>query len=113
MSAAIYTTEAIYAGDTWPGIPSITIRVNGSPPGDPVESARLIFFKAEDGAGTIGQALSTPDEILITDADLWEISIPAIALSLPPGEWTFRFTTVAADTSATTRTWIVGTLTIL
>lgn len=115
MSAAIYTTEAIYAGDTWPGIPSITIRVNDLPPANAVAGAKLVFYKADESPLT--PALTLTDEagdIEIIDASNWQLAIPGTPLDLPPGEWTFRFSTNAATSgNELVRTWIVGTLTIL
>jgi hypothetical protein len=113
MSAAIYPANAIYAGDTWPGIPSISIRPNDEIPADPVTSAKLIFFKAEEGPATPALELTSAAEITIISAANWEFDVPPIILDLDPGEWTFRFSTVANDTHATVRTWIVGTLQIL
>jgi hypothetical protein len=113
MSAAIYPTEPIYAGDTWPGIPSITIRPNGEIPADPLDSAKLIFFKAEDGPGSPAFTLEYPEGVSISDPLHWELFILPMPLPLPPGEWTFRFSTTAGDTDNTIRTWLVGVLTIL
>lgn len=113
MSAAIYQTEPIYAGDTWPGIPSISIRVNGAPPSDPVASAKLIFFKAEDGPSSPALTLQSPDDIHISNSGQWEMDIPPIVLALPPGEWTFRFSTETSNEESVIRTWITGTLQIL
>ena len=113
MSAAIYTTAAIYAGDTWPGIPAIAILVNGEIPSDPVTSAKLIFFKAEDGPTAPVLTLESPAAIDVVSADGWELAVPPIIHPLGPGEWTFRFSTTAGDAFAIVRTWITGTLTIL
>ena len=97
MSAAIYPTEPIYSGDTWPGIPSISIRPNGEIPAISVASAKLIFFKAEDGPQTPSLTLTSPDEITLVNAAAWELDIPPVILDLAPGEWTFRFSTTADD----------------
>jgi hypothetical protein len=100
MSAAIYPTDPVYAGDTWPGIPSISIRPNGEIPAISVASAKLIFFKAEDGPQTPSLTLTSPDEITLVDAADWELDIPPVILDLAPGEWTFRFSTTAAGEPA-------------
>jgi hypothetical protein len=112
MSAAIYPTSPIYVGDSWPGIPSITIRPNGEVPADAVASAKMIFFKAEEGPENPAFTLESPTGIDIEDAGLWQIKIPKVILPLAAGEWTFRFSTIAADADDTVWTWLVGTLTI-
>ena len=111
MSAAIYPTEPIYAGDTWPGIPAITIREGGEIPASSIASASLTFYKAELGLATPELVLTSPDEITLTNAAAWELAIPPQILALPPGEWTFRFSTTTA--AGVVRTWLTGTITIL
>ena len=113
MNAAIYQTESVYAGDTWPGIPSISILVNGAVPSAPVTAAKLIFFKDEEGPANPALTLASPDSIGIVDAANWAITIPPVILNLPKGEWTFRFSTDAGDEASTVRTWLVGTITII
>lgn len=100
MSAAIYATEPIYAGDTWPGIPAISIRPNGLIPAIPAESAKLIFFKAEDGPLNPALTLESPANITLVDAASWDFDIPPVVLALDPGEWTFRFSTTADDAAS-------------
>lgn len=115
MSAAIYPTEPIYAGDTWPGIPAITIQVNAAPPAVPAASATLVFFKAADKPGgtspMTGTILKSPDAVTITSAAGWTFAVPAQILPLESGEWTFQFKT--RDTAGAVRTWLTGTLSIL
>lgn len=111
--AAIYPTEPIFTADTWPGIPSIAIRPNGEIPADPLASAKLIFFKAEDGPNSPALTLDSPTGVTLVNAATWDLDVPPVILDLGPGEWTFRFSTVSTDASATVRTWIVGTLSIL
>ena len=111
MSAAILPTDAIYAGDTWPGLPQITIRINSDPPSDALASASLIFYLAEKGPLNPALTLTSEEEISITDDANWVIETPAQALALPPGEWTFRF--ALTDAEGVKRTYLIGTLTIL
>lgn len=118
MSAAIHHPEPIYAGDTWPGLPAITIRVAtegdpapAAPPALPVASARLLFFKPGELPGGKAPATGCELPVTITSAAGWELAIPPVILPLAPGEWAFQLKTT--DSAGTIRTWLTGTLQIL
>ena len=114
VPAAIYITEAICAGDTWPGIPAISIRPNNAIPVIPAASANMVFFKAGEKPGSkapgAGCEIKSPDGITLTSAANWEFVIPPQILPLDAGEWNFRFKTT--NTSGHVRTWFTGTLTL-
>lgn len=104
--AAIYNTDPIFHGDTWPGIPVISIRPNDEIPALPAASAEVIFFKAEDGPEDPTLTLTSPAAVTLTDAANWVFDVPPQVLPLSPGEWTFRFRTT--DSASSLRTWITG-----
>lgn len=110
MIAATYPAMTIYAGDSWPGIPSITIRPNDEVPTEGLASARLIFYRAEDGPTAPVLTLDTEGGIEL-GAAAWELVVPKQVLPLGLGDWYFRFSTT--DAADTIRTWLIGTLTIL
>lgn len=112
--ATAYNPDPIYAGDTWPGIPAITLTLDGIPPVFALASARLVFFKNGQPAGkspATGITLASPSTITIVSAANWSMLIPPQILPLDPGEWTFQFKTT--DAAGTVQTWFAGTLTIL
>ena len=109
--AAVHQSDPIYAGDTWPAIPTLSFT---TPQEFPVASAVLVFFKPGQISGespATGTTLSSEDGITIVDPDTWAFSIPPCILPLDPGEWHFQFKTT--DAEGTVRTWLVGTLNIL
>jgi hypothetical protein len=109
--AAIHESDPIYAGDTWPAIPTLTFT---TPQSSPVVSASLVFFKPGQVSGhspATGTELTSGNGIIIVDPDAWVFSIPPCILPLAPGDWSFQFKTTNAE--GTVRTWLVGTLSIL
>lgn len=110
MIAATYPAMTIYAGDTWPGIPGVTIRINGEVPTGNIADATLIFYRADDGPTAPVLTLDTTAGITLGPAD-WQLIIPPQVLTLGLGDWYFRLS--ITDSAANHRTWLVGTLTIL
>lgn len=111
MSAAITPSVEMYAGDTWPGFPLISIRPNNAVPLVALSSAKVIFFRAEDGPQSPAHTLESPTDITLNSPTAWDITVKKAILPLPPGEWTLRFSTT--DATNETRTWITGVVTIL
>ena len=109
-----YNPDPIYAGDTWPGIPAISILIGGSPPAAAVARARLVFFRAGQDPGSTpatGFQLTSPDGVGIINASTWSMTIPPAILLLDRGDWSLQFKTTDAD--GIIKTWFAGTLTIL
>ena len=105
------TLPSLIRGDTWDGISSISITVDGSPPIYPVASAR-IHFRRKPAANIIGHSLDSEDDsILILDAAGWSFQAPPQALPLGTGLWYWDFETV--DTEGTIKTYVFGTITII
>lgn len=111
MSAAITPPVTIYAGDSWRGLPLVSIRPNDQVPTVALTSAKVIFFKAEDGPLQPALELVSPADITINSPSAWDLTVKRTKPALPPGEWTLRLSTTDAD--AVTTTWLTGVLTIL
>ena len=117
MTPQALTLDPITAGDTWPGIPSISIRisVNGvsSPPSSPLKTVRMRFAQRLMSLGDVVElSSSSPDEILITSAANWEFSIPPQAVpSLTEGSWRWNLETTADD--GTVATYLAGEFPVL
>ena len=109
--AVIIPQDPIFKGDTWPGFPAVTLRINDALPDGQIDSVEMIFFEAERGPDAPALTLASPDEITITSAANWEIEIPPQALALAAGEWTFRLR--VTDTNNILKTYGTGTLQIL
>ena len=109
-----YNPDPIYAGDTWPGIPALSLLIDAAPPSVAVTGSRMIFFKAGGVPGNspaTGTTLASPAAITITDAAGWTFAVPPVILPLAAGDWILHFKTT--DAAGAVKTWFAGTLTIL
>ena len=103
-------TSIVY-GDTWNGISSINVQVNGEAPSSTLASARMQFRRTKQ-SNVIALGLSTSGgEIVIDDATNWDLSIAPIDLTLTPGVylWDIEFT----DSDDVVKTYVEGSLEIL
>lgn len=91
------------AGDTWEGIPSITIRVNGAAPASDIASVTMRFKQANLVPGDVVELSSAAGKITIVNANTWEISVPEqLVPGLTHGKWMWRIRiTDAAGKKAT------------
>jgi hypothetical protein len=110
MIPGTYHMHSILRGDSWRGLPSIVVRVNGSPPASALASARM-QFRQLPVSPSVGHELSTAaGSITITSAANWELSIPAQELPLGARLWYWDLETT--DAAGTVRTYLKGTLEI-
>ena len=96
------------SGDTWGGIPSITVTPA------PVQSCALaeMQFRINATSNTPAASLSSADgSINITDAVNWEFNIPAQSLPLKPGNYVWSFRTTDADDVV--QTYLQGSIAVL
>ncbi len=110
----VYNPDPVYFGDTWPGIPSISILVNGSVPSVAVVSASLTFSRAGSLPGSTpatGTTLASPSGVTITSTSGWTFAVQPGILPLAQGDWILHFKTT--DSAGAVHTWLTGTLTIL
>lgn len=110
-----YHSQPIFQGDTWDGIPEMIIRINGAPPASALDSATVVFFKQNYTPGTTpdtGCLLTTEnDSVIILSGDDWSMTVPPVTLPLNRGNWSFHIRTT--DLSGSTKTRVVGTLSVL
>ena len=98
----------ITEGDEWDGI-AVTFSSTGT-----IFASNLAAVEMEftDSAGIVGLTLSTAgNDIVIDDANAWEITVSPQVLTLTAGRWTWKFTTT--DAAGIPKTRLVGAITIL
>jgi hypothetical protein len=100
-------------GDTWDGIPSLTITVNGAPPASALSVVTMRFAKLGSAMESVVVLTSaTAGQINITNASTWAITIPAqIVAGLTSGKWTWRMR--FQDAAGKKRTYLADELTVL
>ncbi len=99
-------------GDTWGGIPALSITISGTPPADDVASAKMQFRPTEVSSDTLVE-LSSSDatQLSITSANGWTFVVPAQQLDLPAGTYTWGFQTI--DVNGIIQTYLEGTILVL
>jgi hypothetical protein len=100
-------------GDTWDGIPSLTVTINGSPPASALSQVTMRFAKnGSEGEQTVELTSATTGQITIITAGTWTIIIPAqIVPGLTAGKWTWRMR--FQDAAGKKRTYLADEVTIL
>lgn len=99
-------------GDTWAGIPSLTVTVNGAPPASALTLVTMRFRKSGGLPSDVVELSSADAEITITNAATWAITIPAqIVPALTTGKWIWRMRFQSADGKK--RTYLADELTVL
>lgn len=100
-------------GDTWSGIPSLTITVNGAPPASVLSLVTMRFKKSGGLPSDVVQLTSaTAGQITITSAPNWQITVPAqIVPALTTGKWIWRMQ--FTDAAGKKRTYLADELTVL
>lgn len=96
MTPASYSIPAHVSGDTWGGIPSIVITINGSPPTNNVVSAKIQFRKSA-GSSVVLTLSSDEADITIVDAVNWELRVEKKVVTLCAGTYLFDLQTIDAD----------------
>lgn len=107
MSTGTHNLDTHRSGDTWKGFPSVDITRNGAPvdlTGASIAMHVRLFPKA---AETELELSTAGGEIVITDADAGEFSIPARVVTLPEG--TLHYDIELTLASGEVKTWIAGT----
>jgi hypothetical protein len=107
--------ESFTAGDHFPGIASITVRIDALPPTLPIASARMRFAKAPSEAD---RAPAPPVELSIANAKItlvsaanWSLAVPKQSVpGLTAGEWIWNLETI--DSAGVVSTYLAGTQTV-
>jgi hypothetical protein len=100
-------------GDTWAGIPSLIVTINGAAP---ASSLTLVTMRFKKSGGleseTVELTSATAGQITIANAATWEISIPAqIIPGLTAGKWTWRMR--FQDATGQKLTYLADEITVL
>lgn len=106
--------ESFTQGDTWKGIPSVTITVNGATPGTPISVVTMRFKKATsvEPNPVVELTSATPAQINLTNAAGWVFSVPEqIVAGLTYGDWTWRIR--ITDTAGKKHTYLADKITVL
>lgn len=104
-------------GDQWDGIPAIAIKVGpvGGPFVAPASNLTLVtmrFKKAGSVPSDVVELSSDDAEINITNAENWEIEIPAqIIAGLTFGKWIWRIR--CTDAAGAPQTYLADEITVL
>jgi hypothetical protein len=99
-------------GDTWEGIPSLTITINSAPPAVPLALVTMRFKKSGGLPSEVVELSSADSEITIVSAANWEISIPEqIIPGLTTGKWSWRMK--FENTAGEKRTYLSDEITVL
>lgn len=103
MEPQIYPLQRFVAGDHWPGIPSVQIKINGAAPPTALSSARLRFLNS----GGPAVEIASPTGIVITNPTTWLMTIPKQAVpGLTAGHWRWQLKTT--DAAGVVATWLAG-----
>lgn len=104
---ARYTLPAAVAGDTFPGITELTVKVNGSAPANSLSSVRMDIRTAADATSATKALTSAGGDITINDAAAWNITVEPFAIDIAADNYVFdiEFTDSAGNVS----TYVAGT----
>lgn len=112
-STTLDTSLSFVEGDTWGGIPSLTIRVDGTAPSDDLASVKMQFRTAPTSAETLAQLSSAGGSITITSASDWEIEVPAQELLLYANRTPYFWALQTTDINGIVQTYLQGTIQVL
>lgn len=107
-SAQLDANLAFVQGDTWGGIPSITVT---PAPSYTADSAIFAIKRNASDVQTLKQLSSADGEIVISDDTNWIFAVPAQPLNLNAGTyvWQFRVT----DSNGGIQTYLQGSFQVL
>lgn len=100
-------------GDTWDGIPALTVTINGAPPASALSLVTMRFKKSAGLPSDVVELTSaTAGQITITNAATWAVTVPPqIVATLTSGKWTWRMR--FQDAAGKKRTYLADELTVL
>jgi hypothetical protein len=96
---------AFVQGDTWGGIPSITLTPH---PNYNVASAEMQFRESKVAVLPSATLTTSDDSIIINDPVNWEFMIPVQNLPLTAGTYDWQFQTT--DVEGNVQTYLQGTI---
>lgn len=113
-SAALDATLSFVEGDTWGGISSLSITVDGSPPSDDLASVKMEFRAGQTSSETL-ISLSSSDaaQINITSASDWTFTVPAQDLALLFAQSPYTWAIQTTDVNGVRQTYLQGSLQVL
>lgn len=97
-SDALDALVTFVAGDTWGGLPSVTVGATRNSPGD-LASVKMAFKLNPKAVSPSLELTSAGGEITISDAVNWVFTVDPARLSLLPGSYVWQIET--EDDSAT------------
>ena len=100
-------------GDTWDGIPSLTVTINGAQPSSALSVVTMRFKKSGGNESDVVELTSaTVGQITISNAAAWVVSVPAqIVAGLTAGKWDWRMQ--FTDAAGKKRTYLAEQITVL
>ncbi len=114
MTPKTITLEPFTEGDHFPGIPALSILIEGVTPATPLATAIMRFAPA-DGSAEPVELTSADEQITIVSAANWEISVPRQAVpGLTARRWNCQIklidTTGIKDTYISTQQLVLPTV---
>ena len=104
--------EDVVEGDTWLGLTSVTITVDGSPPGDALASVAMTFKKSKRSGPASLELVSSGSEITLTDAANWIFAVAEVTpFPLKPGVYVYDVQTT--DDQGVIQTYLEGEIEVL
>ena len=102
-----YTIPAAVTGDTFAGIPELSITINGSAPTNSLSSVRMQFKTDATAASADLELTSAAGDITINDAAAWNITVEPFTNSLAAAIYGYdiEFT----DSAGNIKTYVAGT----
>jgi hypothetical protein len=99
-----YTIPKHRRGDTWDGISSIGIKVNGAPVN--LSGSLITMEFREDYDSPVALTFSTATSTIIIQPSLSSIKIPPIKITIPPATYKYDLQIIYPD--STTKTYMEG-----
>lgn len=112
MTPYNYPLGPFTAGDHFPGIPSLSLQINGAAPASALASARMRFKPSDRRPDAAVELTSGAGKITISSAANWQMTVPVQAVpGLTAGTWKYNLETTNA--AGVVQTFLAGELSVL
>jgi hypothetical protein len=106
-----YLFPDLIEGDSWDGIPDLSVRIAGLPPLFPLATAQMRFSLADHRISPVVELSILNGKITLLSAALWDLKIPKqIIPGLTPGIWNWQLT--FTDTAGSVSTYLQGSVNV-
>ena len=102
-----YTIPAAVKGDTFAGIPELSVTVNDAPPANSLASVRMHFRPLPASTYLALELASVDGDITINDAATWNITVEPFVITINAG--TYYYDIEFTDSAGNVVTYVSGT----